>query len=177
MMASGVPREDALVLGTLDKLPPEWGLHADLVADSYWLKTVQHGGHLYTVITGPNNRGVLYGVFAFLRKIALDEPITLLDAKQSPAAAVRWVNQWDNLDGSIERGYGGRSIFWEGGHVRTDLSRVRDYARLLASVGINGCSINNVNSDLHMLTPGIVAQAARIAGSLPAMGCAGGALN
>ena len=76
---------------------------------------------------------------------------------------VRWVNQWDNLDGSIERGYGGRSIFWEGGHARTDLSRVRDYGRLLASVGINGCSINNVNSDLRILTPETIAQAARIA--------------
>src|SRR6202034_787783 len=105
----------------------------------------------------------LYGVFAFLRKIELDEPITLLDEQQSPAAPVRWVNQWDNLDGSIERGYGGRSIFWEDGHARTDLSRVSAYARMLASVGINGCSINNVNSDLRILTPETIAEAARIA--------------
>ena len=68
---------------------------------------------------------------------------------------IRWVNQWDNLDGSVERGYGGRSIFWEDGHARDDLTRVREYARLLASLGINGCSINNVNADLRVLSPGI----------------------
>jgi alpha-glucuronidase len=47
------------------------------------------------------------------------------------------VNQWDNLDGTIERGYGGRSIFWENDHARADLTRVADYGRLLASLGIN----------------------------------------
>src|SRR5580700_5540435 len=106
-IASSIPKEDAIILGTIDKLPQEWNLQADLPPDSYWLKTVDRAGILYTVITGPNDRGVLYGVFAFLRKIELDEPVTLLDEKQSPAAPLRWVNQWDNLDGSIERGYGG----------------------------------------------------------------------
>ena len=67
--------------------------------------------------------------------------------KQTPYFALRWVNQWDNLDGTIERGYGGRSIFWDNLHARADLSRVSDYGRLLASLGINGCSINNVNAN------------------------------
>ena len=82
---------------------------------------------------------------------------------QTPADAVRWVNQWDNLDGSIERGYAGRSIFFDGGHVRADLSRAGDYARLLASVGINGCTINNVNASPQMLSPEMIAEVARIA--------------
>ena len=72
---------------------------------------------------------------------------------QQPSAPIRWVNDWDNLDGTIERGYGGRSIFFENGHVRADLSRVNDYARLLASVGINGCAINNVNAEPRVLKP------------------------
>ena len=160
---SGVPGENAIVLSTLDRLPSQWGLHATLENDGFWLKTLTRNGVRYTVITAANDRGVLYGAFAFLRKMSFGEPINELDQKQSPAAPVRWVNQWDNLDGSIERGYGGRSIFWEGGHVRADLGRVNDYARLLASVGINGCSINNVNSDLRILTPETIAQAARIA--------------
>ena len=46
----------------------------------------------------------------------------------------------------IERGYAGRSIFFENGHVVPDLTRARDYARLLASIGINGCTVNSVNS-------------------------------
>ena len=89
-----------------------------------------------------------------------------LDEKQAPYAPIRWINQWDNLDGSIERGYGGRSIFWENGHVRKDLSRVAEYGRLLASLGINGCSINNVNADPRLLTPAFMPQIARIAAAL-----------
>jgi alpha-glucuronidase len=160
---SVIPKENAIVLATLDKLPPEWGLRANLAPDSYWFKTVTSSGFRYTVITASNDRGILYGAFALLRKMSLGESVLSLDAKQSPAVPVRWVNQWDNLDGSIERGYGGRSIFWENGQARQDLSRVSEYGRLLASVGINGCSINNVNSDLRILTLETIAQAARIA--------------
>jgi alpha-glucuronidase len=163
---SGIPKENAIVLSTLDKLPPQWNLHADLAPDGYWLKTLTSNGARYTVIAAPNDRGVLYGAFAFLRKISLGESIAELDERHAPATPVRWVNQWDNLDGSIERGYGGRSIFWENGKARQDLSRVADYGRLLASVGINGCSINNVNADLRILTPEKIADAARIADAL-----------
>ena len=160
---SGIPKESAIVVSALDKLPREWNLSAALIPDSYWLKTLESNGVHYLVVTGPNDRGVLYGTFAFLRKISLGESITALDEKQSPAVAQRWVNQWDRLDGSIERGYGGRSIFWEDGHARADLTRVADYGRLLASVGINGCAINNVNADLQLLTPEVFARRARIA--------------
>lgn len=55
------------------------------------------------------------------------------------------INQWDNVDGSIERGYAGESIFYDNGEFTLDLGRIRDYARLLASTGINAISINNVN--------------------------------
>ena len=115
------------------------------------------------LITARNGRGVLYGVFALLRKIALGIPVARLEDQQSPFAPIRWVNQWDNLDGSIERGYGGKSIFFEDSNVRADLSRVRDYARLLASVGINGCAINNVNANPRVLTPEFLPQLARVA--------------
>jgi alpha-glucuronidase len=66
---------------------------------------------------------------------------------------IRWVDEWDNPDGSIERGYAGRSIFFEGGNVREDLAPVAEYARLLASVGINGCNVNNVNAAPQLSTP------------------------
>jgi alpha-glucuronidase len=159
---SGTPKEPAIILSTLDKLPAQWNLHASLERDGYWLKTITSGGVRYTVVTASNDRGVLYGMFALLRKMSLGETIGELDERQSPAAPVRWVNQWDNLDGTIERGYGGRSIFWENGRARQDLSRVGEYGRLLASIGINGASIDNVNSDLKMLTPELIADVARI---------------
>lgn len=161
-----VPPEDAIVLGTLDNLrrdAPQLHLAANLDADSYWLKTVATGGARYTVITAANDRGVLYGAFALLRKIGLGEPTADLDEMQSPYAPIRWVNQWDNLDGSIERGYGGRSIFWEKRKARDDLSRAGEYGRMLASLGINGCAINNVNADRRILAPELISQVARIA--------------
>jgi alpha-glucuronidase len=118
---SGLPKESAIVIGTLADLKqaaPQLHLAADLPADGYWLTTASLNGISYTVITAANDRGVLYGTFAFLRKIALSEPVERLDEKRSPYNALRWVNEWDNLDGSIERGYGGRSIFWDKGHAR-----------------------------------------------------------
>jgi len=161
-----IPKESAVVLGTLDELgraAPQWRLHATLPEDGYWLKTVLDQGTRYTVVTASNPRGVLYGAFALLRKIALGEPFDSLDERSTPYAPIRWVNQWDNLDGSIERGYGGRSIFWEDNHARADLTRVGDYGRLLASIGINGCSINNVNANPRLLAAEMIPEIARIA--------------
>jgi len=102
-------------------------------------------------------------VFALLSKIAREQDVSSLDEVQAPYAPIRWVNQWDNLNGTIERGYGGPSIFFEEGKVRADLSRAGEYARLLASVGINGCTINNVNADPHVLGDPFLAQVSRIA--------------
>ena len=115
------------------------------------------------VIVGKDDRGVLYGAFALLRRIAMHEPIEGLSDHQEPAAPVRWTNEWDNLDGSIERGYAGPSIFFERDGVATDLTRAREYARLLASVGVNGCAVNNVNADPRVITHDFVAQLARLA--------------
>jgi len=63
----------------------------------------------------------------------------------SPKIAKRILNHWDNADGSIERGYAGKSLFWRNGKIGYDLPRLADYARLLASIGINEISVNNVN--------------------------------
>src|SRR5271165_761363 len=158
---SGVPRESAIVLGTVANLQ-QWKF-AGLKPDEYSLKTVGEGVVRYTVVTGSTDRGVLYGAFALLRKIALGEPVANLDERQSPRVPLRWVNEWDNLDGSIERGYGGRSIFWDNQHARADLGRVSDYGRLLASLGINACAINNVNANPRVLAPDFAPEVTRIA--------------
>lgn len=161
-----LPREDAILLGTLDELgrmAPELRLEARLAPDAFRLKTARAGGFRCLVVAASNSRGVLYGAFALLRKIALGEPVEELDETRTPYAPVRWVNHWDNLDGSIERGYGGRSIFWENRSARQDLSRVADYGRLLASLGVNGCSINNVNADRRVIQADFLPQVARIA--------------
>ena len=147
------PRAQAIVLG---------GAAANLKPDGYELKTA--GGKI--VITGADDPGVLYGAFALLRKVALGESIADLDEKSEPRVPVRWVNHWDNLDGTIERGYGGRSIFWDNGASRADLARVNDYGRMLASLGINGTSINNVNVNPRILAPDFLPEIVRIANTL-----------
>ncbi|MEN3360401.1 MAG: alpha-glucuronidase [Mycobacteriales bacterium] len=100
-------------------------------------------------LTAATERGLLYGYFHALR---LGEALRAggLRVVQEPAQPIRMINQWDNLGadhhlGSVERGYAGPSIFFRDGRVVGDRQRIADYARLLASVGINALSINNVN--------------------------------
>jgi alpha-glucuronidase len=160
------PEEAAIVVGTVEQvrtLDTAFNPPSHLQADAYALISTQIKGQKALVITGATDRAVLYGAFGLLRKIAEGESVSALNEVQQPSAPVRWVNQWDNLDGSIERGYAGRSIFFESRRVRTDLTRATEYARLLASVGINGCNVSNVNADLHILDPVFIPQLVRIA--------------
>ncbi len=157
---------DCVLLGSfaaVRSVAPEILLPQQLVDDSYLLKMTAVRGHRVLLVTAPNGRGVLYGTFALLRKIALHEEISDLDEMQSPQAPIRWTNEWNNLNGSIERGYAGRSIFFADGNVVADLRRAGEYARLLASLGINGCTVNNVNADMRVLTPEFIGQLVRIA--------------
>jgi alpha-glucuronidase len=166
---SGVPGADAFVLGTWKEIHP---LFTELKSasvpsgDGFWLKTVRCHGHKYWLIIGGSDRGVLYGTFSLVSRIAQQQDVSTLDDSQSPSAPIRWVSQWDNLDGSIERGYAGRSIFFDNGQVRADLTRVGEYARILASIGINGCAINNVNADPRILSADFLPQLVRIADTL-----------
>lgn len=161
-----IPREDAILIGILAqlrKVAPDLKPRQTLIGDGYWLTSAQVYGHHCILIIGASDRGALYGVFAFLSRIARHLSVSGLSEVQEPSAPVRWANQWDNLDGTIERGYAGRSIFFENGGVRTDLTRVSEYGRLLASVGINGCTVNNVNADLRILNADFIPHLTRIA--------------
>lgn len=96
-------------------------------------------------IAGADDSGLLYGVYAFLMHLQAGDDPALLKEETAPAISNRVLNHWDNIDGSIERGYAGKSLFFRDGGFAYDEKRIRDYARLLASVGINQISINNVN--------------------------------
>lgn len=125
--------------------------NAGLGADGFALRSEPVDGRPRTLILGANERGVLYGAFALLRRVQTGQPIESLDVRETPAFALRMVNTWDNPNGTIERGYGGRSVFkWD--TLPTPDPRHRDYARLLASVGIQAIAINNVNADARYLT-------------------------
>ncbi|MBB6145424.1 alpha-glucuronidase [Silvibacterium bohemicum] len=156
----------ALVLGTVAEVQqrfPSWKPGAAPQAEGYILRTIKSHGHSYILVAGADPNGVLYGTFRLLEKIAEGQDLARLNDVESPAAPIRWVDQWDNSNGTIERGYSGRSIFFDNGTVRPDLARAGEYARLLASVGINGADVNNVNADLKMLSPEMIKQVARIA--------------
>jgi alpha-glucuronidase len=161
-----IPSKDAFVLGTWKDVHPffpELSRTRVPAGDGFWLKTVRRGSAKYWLIIGRNDRGVLYGTFSLLERIAQQKDVSTLDDSQTPAAPIRWVSEWDNLDGSIERGYAGRSIFFDNGALRADLTRVGQYARLLASIGINGCSINNVNASPRIIAPEFIPQLKRVA--------------
>lgn len=102
-----------------------------------------------TVISGKTDKGVLYGVFSFLRLLQLETPLGEINVLNNPSNMYRMIDHWDNMDGSIERGYAGKSIFYRDNAFISDKRRIRDYARLLASVGINGVVLNNVNVHCH----------------------------
>ena len=113
------------VVGTLDEVRaafPGLAVPTHIAAHGFWLKrTLWHGKPL-VIVAGSNPHGALFGAFDFLRRVATGADLSHLDAIETPAMSIRWVDEWDNADGRVERGYDGRSIFFEGGKVRDDLS-------------------------------------------------------
>ncbi|WP_234124667.1 alpha-glucuronidase family glycosyl hydrolase [Clostridium hydrogenum] len=96
-------------------------------------------------ILGNNESGILYGVFSFIRKIYTGVDIGNINIEDSPKNMLRMINHWDNISGDIERGYAGKSIFFKDNHIVDNTERINEYARLAASISINGIVINNVN--------------------------------
>ena len=93
--------------------------------------------------------GILYGVYELLRCQRTGQPIR--NAVSNPSYERRLLNHWDNLDGTIERGYAGHSIFWrdeKDALTVTEQDKIlwQEYARANASIGINGTVLNNVNA-------------------------------
>ena len=87
--------------------------------------------------------GILYGAYAYIEAVKAREPLP--DGVRQPFYKLRMLDCWDNADGSIERGYAGRSLWFEGGGFHWDPLRIRQLGRMLASVGINVLCVNNVN--------------------------------
>jgi len=135
-------------------------------AETFAVYRYPHPGSHSIIIEAPEESGLTYGVFTLLRLLASGQSVPAAGIRETPAMPIRWTDEWDNANGSVERGYAGRSIFFEGGKVRDDLSLASEYARLLASVGINGCNVNNVNGAAPFLQPEMLAGLARVADSM-----------
>ncbi|MCR5404639.1 MAG: alpha-glucuronidase [Butyrivibrio sp.] len=101
-------------------------------------------GEYGATVKAPDENGLLYGIFALIRNVACGKKPGEIKEELSPSNPLRMMNHWDNMDGSIERGYSGNSFFFDKDSIIIS-RRTRDYARFMASVGINGVVINNVN--------------------------------
>ena len=140
-----------------------------------YARPAQQGDNIQyeATITASNPIGLLYGAYELIRLQNTDANNTgsgnqqnfskAIDETEKPQVGLRILNHWDNLDGSIERGYAGKSIFkWEeiklgkngkGGSISKSLhDRLITYARANASLGINGSVLNNVNASPKMMT-------------------------
>ncbi|MCP8900031.1 alpha-glucuronidase family glycosyl hydrolase [Gilvimarinus xylanilyticus] len=124
----------------------------------------EYRGKPITAIAANSDVGVLYGSFHLLRLLQTQTPVDQLATQSAPAVEHRVVNHWDNLNRVVERGYAGLSL-WDWGTLPAykDNPRYKDYARINASLGINGTVINNVNADARILTDQFLEKAAALA--------------
>jgi len=144
-------------------VPPNQELLKSLGSEGYAIKAVKIRGARTLFIIANGDRGLLYGTFHFLRLLQTQRPLGRLDIVSTPRIQHRLLNHWDNLDGSVERGYAGRSL-WRWDELPSVLSpRYREYARACASIGINGTVVNNVNANPRILTPEYVRKVATLA--------------
>ena len=156
--------DGTLLLGTPRSSPRVLRFAPDVAAmapDSYVIRSLRVDGHRVVLIAGKDPAGETYAAFHFLRLLQTRQRIDHLDIRESPRMALRMLDHWDNLDGTIERGYAGKSI-WDWQRLPGYLPpRYTDYARACASIGLNATVLTNVNADPQLLTPGILAQDGR----------------
>ncbi|RZJ75722.1 MAG: alpha-glucuronidase [Flavobacterium sp.] len=119
-----------------------------------------------TRILAKTDLGILYGAFELLRRQLVGK--TSGSYTSNPSYSRRILNHWDNLDGSVERGYAGKSIFWKNDESakelnRSEIERYSQYGRANASIGINGTVLNNVNASSKILTAPYLKRASAIA--------------
>jgi alpha-glucuronidase len=120
--------------------------------DGYVVQSADVGGKKSVVIAANTDVGVLRGSFALLRHLQCHRSVQGLALVGSPKIQRRILDHWDNLDGSVERGYSGKSL-WNWSALPAIVSqRIKDYARANASIGINGVVLNNVNANSQILT-------------------------
>ena len=143
----GTPASSTLVTGL--------ALGARLTAvgsEGYLVETATVGGRAAIVVAANTDVGVLRGSFALLRYLQMHRPLQGLALSGAPKIKRRLLNHWDNMDGTVERGYAGRSL-WSWSTLPATISqRYKDYARANASIGINGAVLNNVNANAQILT-------------------------
>ena len=163
-------RRGSLVIGTpgTSELIAELGWEDRLAKqgpEGFLIETAKVGGRSALVIASEGESGVLYGAFHLLRLMQTQESLKDISVAEAPKVQHRVVNHWDNLNRLVERGYAGLSL-WDWGTLPqyAENPRYKDYARINASLGINGTVLNNVNADPRILTDQFLEKVAALAG-------------
>ncbi|PWY79323.1 glycoside hydrolase [Aspergillus heteromorphus CBS 117.55] len=150
VLQSGCDAPSLVLVATVNEYPKICIGQIDIPAlDEDGFRLQSQGGTVR--ILGQNARGTLYGAYEYLSMLA-QRNFSHVAYATSPHAPIRWVNQLDNMDGSIEGGYGGASIFFKDGTIVDDLAPIRQYARLLASIRVKAVVVNNVNAIATLLS-------------------------
>ena len=162
------PVNGGLVLALADELRgygvelPEAQI-SELGDEGYRILRTKARKKTVTLIVAKQEQGLLYGSFALLQHLMRQQPLSELQLQSSPSVKLRVLNHWDNLDGSVERGYAGASL-WDWWRLPEIVDpRYLDYARANAAIGINGAVLNNVNAQALSLSPRYLAKTAAIA--------------
>ncbi len=165
-VVADVTQDGAIVFGTPRSSHFVSDLHLDLRGtgtEGYVIRSVSVGGHRATVIAANEDVGVLYGAFHLLRLMQTRQSLDRLHVSSVPHVQHRVLDHWDNLDGTVERGYAGASL-WDWFSLPEFLDpRYTDYARACASIGINGTVLTNVNANAQVLTPRYLKKMAALA--------------
>ena len=148
-------QQNTIVIGTFSEEPIKKLIKQDDInkcgPEGFMLKNQNTNGSKILVLAAPNEIGLLYGVFELIRKIQGGIQISGLDIIENPTYSRRLLNHWDNLDGTVERGYAGHSI-WKWNELPEIINpRYKEYALANASIGINGTVLNNVNAKPEIL--------------------------
>jgi alpha-glucuronidase len=131
--------------------------------EGFVIRRVETDGRRIIALAGAGEVGLLYGVFHLLRHLQFGRSLHAVEVASAPRAPLRMLDHWDNLDGTIERGYAGFSL-WDWHKLPDYVSpRYRDYARANASIGINAAALTNVNADALILTAEYLPKVAALA--------------
>lgn len=163
----GMISKGALLVGTPSSSRTIAGLNLqldNLGPEGFVIKTQKVDGKNVILVAANTDIGALYGAFRLLKMMQVHDNLKKLNVTDTPKVTHRLLNHWDNLNGSIERGYAGNSL-WEWDKLPGEISpRYKDYARANASIGINGSVLTNVNANAQVLTPEYLVKVAAIAG-------------
>jgi alpha-glucuronidase len=161
-------QKPAVIAGTpsSSELVRRLGWEDDLAAvgpEGFIIRSTKIEDQHVIAIASTDEKGALYGAFHFLRLLQTGGSIQNLSITEHPRVQLRLLNHWDNLNGTIERGYAGRSL-WQWSELPEKINpRYTGYARVNASLGINGAVLNNVNANELILTEEYLKKVAALA--------------